>query len=423
MRLFSKYNRINVAANILIFLAASTAYYFTLYVVLLNQVDEDLRIEEREIKTYAKQFNKLPENIRVKDQIISYTLLSQPYEQRIVKTVAERDPGDKDKEKFRQLQFGVIAGGKSYLVSVSKSLEETDHLIHLVATISVLTILAILVVSFLINRFFLRRLWQPFHQSLSAVKKFKVSGQDQLQFAPTSIDEFRFMNETLQDLTRSARFEYLSLKTFSENASHEIQTPIAIVLSKLDLLIQDEALTEAQSQTVQAVYDAILRLSRLNSSLLLLAKIENKQYGEVEKIDMKRELEEKLLDFRELWQAENITIEQSLGEASLSMNPYLAEFLLNNLLSNATKYNYTGGSISVRLESSRLTISNTSHEPELNKAKIFQRFYKTSAKGKGHGLGLSVVKQICDASGISIAYGFDRNIHRFALLWTAIQQG
>ena len=420
MQLFSKYNRINVAANILIFLAASIAYYFTLNLILLNQVDEDLRIEEREIKTYAKQFNKLPENVHVKDQIISYTLLSHPYELRDVKTVIEQDPGDNDKERFRQLKFGVNTGGKSYLVSVSKSLEETTQLVHLVATISVLTILTILVVSFLINRFFLRQLWQPFHQSLLAVKKFKVSGQNQLQFKPTSIDEFKFMNETLQDLTRSAQFEYLSLKTFSENASHEIQTPIAIVLSKLDLLIQDEAFTESQSQTVQAVYDAILRLSRLNASLLLLAKIENKQYGEVEKIDMKSKLEEKILDFREIWQSENIHIKQSLQESSLSMNPYLAEFLLNNLLSNAYKYNYPEGCISVCLENSRLTISNTSHEPELDKTKIFQRFYKTSAKGEGHGLGLSVVKEICDASGISISYGFDRYIHHFEVVWTDI---
>lgn len=420
MKLFSKYNRINIAATILIFLAASTAFYFTLNYVLLNQVDEDLRIEEREIKTYVKQFNKLPENLKVKDQMISYTLVSAPQEHRQIKTVIGRDPYDNDKETFRQLQFGLAVGGLAYLVSVSKSLEETDDFIRLVVTISVVTILVILVVSFLINRFFLQRLWRPFNQSLAAIKKFRVSGVERPQFPPSEIDEFNAMNETLQDLTQRAQFEYLSLKTFSENASHEIQTPIAIVLSKLDLLIQDEALTEKQSQTVQAVYEAIIRLSRLNSSLLLLAKIENQQYAEVERIDLKEKLEEKMIDFRELWQAENISIEHSLAAASLSMNPLLAEFLLNNLLSNATKYNYSGGSIAIHLESQRLTISNTSREPALDKAKVFQRFYKSSSNGDGHGLGLSVVKQICDASGLSVDYRFEDDVHSFTFLWRLV---
>ena len=420
MKLFSKYNRINITATILIFLAASIAFYFTLNFVLFNQVDEDLRIEEREIKAYVTQFYRLPESMKVKDQIISYTPLSHPYSERRVKTIIEREPGEKEEEKFRQLQFGITAGGQAYLVSVSKSLEETDDFIHLVVTISVITILVILIVSFLINRFFLRRLWRPFNGSLAAVKEFRVSGQQQLHFEPTEIDEFRLMNETLQDLTQRAQVEYLSLKTFSENASHEIQTPIAIVLSKLDLLIQDEALTESQSQTVQAVYSAIIRLSRLNSSLLLLAKIENKQYEKVETIDMKQRLEEKIIDFRELWQAENICIVQTLGEAQLSMNTYLAEFLLNNLLSNATKYNYPGGSISIDLEGNRLAISNTSREPALDKTKVFQRFYKSSANQDGHGLGLSVVRQICEVSGLSVDYRFEENVHRFTFLWTAV---
>src|SRR5689334_152978 len=99
MKLFSKYNRINIAAIILIFLAASIAFYFTLNFVLFNQVDEDLRIEEREIKMYVKQFDRLPENMKVKDQIISYTRLSQPFEERRVKTVVGRDSGDKEEEK------------------------------------------------------------------------------------------------------------------------------------------------------------------------------------------------------------------------------------------------------------------------------------------------------------------------------------
>ena len=417
MKLFAKYNRINILATILIFLAASIAFYFTLNYVLFNQVDEDLRIEEREIKTYIEHFNRLPENLKVRDQIIAYSAVTTPFGKRQIRTLIQKDPFDNEEEKFRQIQFGAAAGEQQYLVSVSKSLEETDNFFQLMVTISVVTILAILIVTFLINRFVLQRLWQPFNLSLDQVKNFRVSESPNLRFSPTEIDEFRLMNKTLEELTERARFEYLSLKTFSENASHEIQTPIAIIQSKLDLLIQDAALTETQSKTVQAVYDAILRLSRLNASLLLLAKIENKQYAEVENVNLTQILREKIDDFREWWQASNLQPTVHLEPASIVMNSHLAELLLNNLLSNATRYNYSGGSVSVLLRPQLLIVKNTSHEPELDAAKIFQRFYKSSTAKAGHGLGLSVIKQTCDASGIDVKYLFNKSEHCFRFSW------
>ncbi len=404
-------------ATIAIFLAASTAFYFTLNFILLEQVDDDLKIEQREIAAYVKQYNRLPENMPVKDQIISYTPVAASFTNRILTTVDPKNDHRKHHEAFRQLQFGIVAGGQPYIVSVSKSLEETDDLIRLVAFISILTILAILIASFIINRVLLKRLWQPFNGSLEAVKKFSVSKEETLRLPATDIDEFGLMNGTLQELTQTAQLEYLSLKTFSENASHEIQTPIAIIQSKLDLLIQDEALTESQSKTVQAVYDAILRLSRLNSSLLLLAKIENKQYAEVERINLKAALEEKLTEFAELWQAQGIAVNDQLTEAFLVINPQLLEILLNNLLSNATRYNFTGGSIYITLLFDRFIISNTSKEPELRRDKLFQRFYKFSASSEGYGLGLSVIKQICDASSLSIRYDFYGGKHSFTIQW------
>src|SRR5438270_6802034 len=185
-------------------------------------------------------------------------------------------------------------------------MEDSDSLIRSILLITISTILTILVVSILINRFALKQIWKPFYQSLDAVRKFKVNKKEALRLQQSNIDEFEFMNQTLQRITAQAQLDYLSLKTFSENASHEIQTPIAIVRSKLDLLIQDEDLREEQSQALQSAYNAIERLTRLNQSLLLLAKIENHQFEEVSAIDLKKNLEEKLSQFQELWQSQQI---------------------------------------------------------------------------------------------------------------------
>jgi signal transduction histidine kinase len=397
-----------------IFLVASIAFFVTLHFVQLSQVDDDLMIEEEEILLYVQRYNELPKTFSVEDQLIEFTAVNQPFNDRYFNRTYLKD-GKGHLEDFRQLIFGVQAGGRWYKATVSKSLEETDHLVTAILWLTSSTILLILFASFVINRLVLRRLWKPFYSALAAVKEFKVDRTQKLQFPETTTEEFSQMIDTLQQTTQQAQLEYLSLKTFSENASHEIQTPIAIIQSKLDLFIQDESLTEKQSATLQAIYAAIQRLTRLNSSLLLLAKIENKQYKAVQNVDLKAKLEERLADFAELWQAQQIQVTSSLSESSLSMNSELADILINNLLSNATRHNYEQGSIYLNLSNNNLTVSNTSKGVELDRTKLFSRFYKPSQTKDDNGLGLSIISQICVASGLSIDYEYIDGWHSFTV--------
>ncbi|MDB5205662.1 MAG: histidine kinase [Flavisolibacter sp.] len=413
-KLFAKYSRITILVTIVIFLIASIAFYITLHYVQLNQVDEDLKIEEEEIVLYVKQYNELPKTFSVDDQLIEFTSTNEPFTKRYFNRTDLKD-GKGHLEDFRQLIFGVQANGQWFKATVSKSLEETDHLVTAILWLTSSTILLILLASFIINRFVLKRLWKPFFTTLAAVKEFKVNRAQGLEFPATTTEEFGQMIDTLQQTTQQAQLEYLSLKTFSENASHEIQTPIAIIRSKLDLLIQDEQLTEKQSSTLQAIYAAIQRLTRLNSSLLLLAKIENKQYEAVETVDLKAKLEERLTDFAELWQAQEIQVTSSLKESSLSMNSELADILINNLLSNATRHNHEQGSIQVLLTDNTLTVSNTSKGSALDQTKLFARFYKPSQSKDDNGLGLSIIRQICEASGLIVHYAYANARHTFTI--------
>lgn len=415
MKLFTKYSRIIIVATILIFLGASAAFYSALHYVLLNQVDEDLQIEQREITTYVDKYNFLPEMMKVKDQIISYTPISAPGAKKHFSTVDVKDTGENDVEKFRRLEFSLPVNGLWYKISVSKSLEETDNITHSVLLISFSTILIILVVSFAINRIVLKNIWRPFYQSLETVKNFSIQKEKRLGFAATETEEFTFMNRTLETLTWRAQREYLALKTFSENAAHEIQTPIAIIRSKLDLLIQDEALTQKQSENLQSVYNAIHKLTTLNQHLLLLAKIENNQFGAVAEINFDIELEKKCSDFNELWQAEGLKVNMEITPVTVKMNGDLANILLNNLLSNATKYNYRNGALQIKLNREQLIIKNTSEGSALDSDNIFRRFYKPSYNSGSSGLGLSIIKQICEVSGMNIYYTYKENRHTFTI--------
>ena len=416
MKLFTKYSRSIVTATIAIFLIASVAFYFTLHFVLINQIDEDLKIEEREIITYVKKHNRLPESISVKDQVITYKPITSAIKRHFT-TGLVRETGDQEKEKFRQLIFSVYDGNQLYQASVSKSLEDTESITRSIFIIAFTTILSILLVVFLLNRIVLKRIWKPFYQSLDAAKKFKVGDQHQLKLPSSDIDEFRAMNVTMERMAGNAQLDYLSLKTFSENASHEIQTPLAIIRSKLDLMIQDENLTEKQSESLQAAYNSIEKLTRLNQSLLLLAKIENNQFSETSAIDLTKEVEEKIFDFQELWLGRQIKVNSNLHQATVNMNKELAGVLLNNLFSNATKHNYSGGKILIELNKHFFEISNTGRQTAIDGKSLFHRFSKASAGGDCNGLGLSIIKEICDNSGFDLKYKFENDRHVFVVSW------
>lgn len=416
MKLFTKYNRINLLATIVIFLIASATFYVAIRYILIRQVDDDLRIEEHEIETYVNEHSVLPESISVKDQKITYSPVSGLLETRKFKTVRGVDADAKEKSSYRILQFGLAANGKLYTVTVAKSLQGTDILLTSILSISSITVLAMLIVSLVINRVLLKRLWKPFYETLDLIKKFKLDKNQALKFSSNGVEEFAFMNETLEKATHQAQEDYLLLKEFTENASHEMQTPLAIIRSKLDLLIQ-ENLSEQQTKTIQSAYQAVEKLSRLTQSLLLLAKIENNQFSETLPINLRQKIEEKIDAFNELWQNQGIRVSASLENVYVNMNNELADTLLNNLFSNATRHNFARGFINVKLYGKQLTITNSSLQKKLDERRLFSRFYK-QFEGTGYnGLGLSIIKQICDVSRFDVHYSFNDREHAFTINW------
>ena len=176
MKLLTRYNRINLFSTVAIFLLASAAFALLLRFLVINQVDEDLRIEQNEITSYIQKYNKLPEVIKVRDQQTEYIQLKKTPENfdDYFQTSKSYNHHYDEEELLRQLNFNVNVGGKWYHAKVSKSLEGTDDLIQSVVIITVITILLILVATFVINRIVLFRLWQPFYSSLNAVSNFKL---------------------------------------------------------------------------------------------------------------------------------------------------------------------------------------------------------------------------------------------------------
>ena len=417
MKLLTKYSRINLLSSVGIFLLASVAFYVLLRFVLTDQVDNDLKIEEHEIEMYVQKFGSLPQTMPVKDQKIYYQATDVHTQKKNFSNITINDGYTNEKERYRQLKFFIAVKEQWYEVFVEKSLKETEDITRSIIIISLATIIAMLGAAFIINRILLRKLWAPFYTSLARMKEFRLGHTPHISFKETNIEEFNDLNKTLEESIKSAEGEYAQLKEFTENASHELQTPLAVVRSKMDVLIQDEKLTESQSRLVQSAYEAVQKMARLNQSMLLLNKIENRQFSETSVTDIKQLIEQKLIYFKELLGVKNITVNAAPGRVLKRMNLSLAEILLNNLSSNAIRYTPQGGKLNIMLNESSMIFSNTAENGSLDKTKLFNRFYKGEQSLDNHGLGLSIVKQICSASGFSIDYKFISGEHSFEILF------
>jgi signal transduction histidine kinase len=261
-----------------------------------------------------------------------------------------------------------------------------------------------------------RKIWVPFYHTLDKIKDFNINDNLKLNLSPTGIREFDRLNRVLNSMSEKIRADYLNLKEFTEDASHEIQTPLSVIKSKLELLFQSENLTDKQAENIRAIYEATTRLSKLNYSLLLISKIQNQQYASTEQVDLAVIIDKFLLHFREIIEQKNIRIDRQYRKAdTLSINPDLAEILISNLLGNSIRHNIEDGWVSVDLDAEKLVISNTGHTLAFNPDDLFKRFRKGDVSGDSSGLGLSIVSKIASLYNMDIEYTLSGNIHTLRL--------
>lgn len=284
--------------------------------------------------------------------------------------------------------------------------------------IQFLLIFVVLSISLLITmRFITRRLWQPFDDTLRKTEQFNLAQSDIPQFRQTEIKEFARLNNSLKRLMEKDQASYRIQKEFTENASHELQTPIAVVRSKLDLLMQEE-LNERQMKLVSDLYDINTRIGHLNRNLLLLAKIENFQYKEMEDIDLPSFINASLPMYEALQNRLRLSVKDNREHPFLlRANPTLLECLLNNLIVNAMRHtSVANGEIGIIVGDNYLAVNNVGEGKSLDAQTLFQRFHFGDTHKVGNGLGLSIVKAVCDYHQWKIQYSFENNLHIFTVL-------
>jgi len=415
MKLADRYNRVNLFTALIILLITGFIYYLVIHLIFNKKLDRDLTVEEDEIKQYVTTYKKLPLPASFLDQQVKYKQLNKNTEgKRYFKNTSYFNVKENESEPGRSLITTIYQGDNLYEVTITKSRLEADDLVRIIVLITIGVTILLLVSFILMNRLFLKRLWQPFYSILGQMKAFNLVKMNDIELNPTEVDEFQELNISAAQMAASVRQDYKELKNFTDNASHEMMTPLAVINSKLDTLLQAGPITEKQGVLLEDVYNAINRLTKLNQSLLLLTKIENNLISDVQVVDFRELISDKCRQFQEILKRENLKLNLDLQQGEMKMSRHLADILMNNLLGNAIKYNHTNGFININFKNGILEIINSGTNLALTE-QHFSRFFK-SASSEGMGLGLSIIKQICILYNFSIHYSFQSGNHSFTVV-------
>ena len=304
--------------------------------------------------------------------------------------------------------------GKPYRVTTYISAKEYRHLLIKVSIAEGIIFILLLVSIVIVNRYASRRLWTPFYITMKAVGDYDIRRNQPLSLdTTTGIEEFDRLNKTLRDLIDHVDQAYRNQKQFTENASHELQTPLAIIRSKVELLIEGPGLNEDSAQLLQEITEANERLSQMNKNLLLLTRIDNGQYPEAGPVAISGLLERLTNFFQDYYANEGVKTKAVISAGvEVNANPALIEILVNNLLRNAYIHNVPGGWVDIQLAEKELVIRNSGPVLDGDPERLFDRFRKGRVDNRTTGLGLALVRQIAQLYHYDIYYTYQDSVHQ-----------
>jgi signal transduction histidine kinase len=317
---------------------------------------------------------------------------------------------------FRCLRFLSEHGNLIYAVELYKSTTPADKLVERVTLLMTMMVILFLAGIFFLNRFIFANLWKDFFDALEKLKNFDTV-KEPVTLGESDVKEFVELNRVLERMTLRLSSDYRELREYTDHTTHELQTPLAVIKTKTELLMQSENLGSDEMQLLQSINTSTNHLSRLNSTLALITRIENQQYTQKMKIILPDLLDKHLEMFQELVGLRDISVERSYKSKDefLIMDHGLADILVTNLLKNAIVHNVEGGMILVEVTPQALCISNDGPELSFNEQDLFKRFVRDTKRTGNFGLGLSLVKKICDYYGFQINYTYEKSRHLFRI--------
>lgn len=411
MRLINKITLIFLGVSFIVFLIGG----LVTYKVIGDEIKKEEKwfLLERLTSTERYISRKQPKNPIIRDKVI---ILPQndsiPIDEYVFSDTIVYHSTLERPEMHNKLEVGKKIEGKFYKITLYDIIIEQDDIIDGIVESLFKTYLILLALVLIMGWILSKRLLIPFEKTLQSIRQFDIKDTEPIILSKTGTKEFKRLNSFIENMSAKIRSDYQSLKEFSENASHEIQTPLSVAKGKLELL-QDTGLDENQHQLVKEAQKSITNISKLGNMLTLLAKIDNHEFDTRNKINGSEILEDIIDDYKELIHLKGLRLDLDIAEdVQININPTLFEILVNNLLKNAIKHNInTNGYIFVLMNHSRLEFKNSGIPLKSNPSLLFGRFKKENFKTNSLGLGLSIIKKICEVNNMKAEYACKEQEH------------
>lgn len=383
--------------------------FFMIEYIAYEETDEFLKYEMERLVEYHDLHNDFPDFTNVA-ALIEDVAYNEPF----YKDTLLLETGDNEMVPFRELWFSIEHNGRDFTIILRHLLPGSDDVIE--GTLFIVTGLMLLIAFFIFLTLSIanRRTWAPFYRTLGILTRFKLSGTVPA-FEKTNITEFNTLNHTIEGLLQKVTNDYRQNKEFNENASHELQTHLAVIRASTEKLIDNQEKIPHLAEETGRIYSAVIRLTQVQKSLLLLSRISNREFSNDISLNIADVLSENLGLFSEAMELRKIRLATNIEDCIITMDAGLAEVLITNLIKNAVKHNVEDGFVDIQLSGNKLAIANSGKPFKGNPGSLMHRF--TKGDEGNIGIGLAIVKEICDLYRFKISYSIDDNLHTISLFF------
>jgi len=408
MKLITKSSLTFISASVIFFLIGSIVMYFSVRNIVSTNLNSILIEKKEEIILQSKSYDL--KNYKSKNVYINFC--KNVYEENFSDTVLIENG---KYVLYRKLDFVLSQENKNFKISILEPQKRTDLLItKLVIMILGLAFLFFLIL-FFVNRHSIKSTLKVFYKTIQKLEKFDINNNKDFKLDTASTFEIKKMNTVIQKMADSLKKDFESQKEYVENVSHELQTPLAIINSKLDELIQSDNLSQIQLEQLAVILESTNRLSKINHALIFLTKIDNRLFTNESKFCLNTLVKKQLEMFNDVINEKEINLKTKFTQKlNIYMNIQLAETMISNLIRNSIIYNNKQKKVNIFIKNDSLIISNTGKKLTFPENKIFDRFKKSNLNTRSLGIGLSVVKSICNLYTFDIRYRHNK-MHTFTI--------
>lgn len=416
MKLLTKTTLYFITISLFVFFAGGVGLYILMQNLVQDEVDSELLQRIHYVFTQVKPTDSLDHVHFIASEPIDIEKISHPERGstfRFQDTVLFNNL-TKTYAPYRELISVVKTDSDYYRIRIYKSLISSNILIEKVAMVTTLMLMLFLLLAYFLNRYLFSRVWFDFFDTLHKIQEFSLTMPQKEAFSTSEILEFNELNLLLNKMTDKIINDYEGLKEFTGNLSHEVQTPLAVIKNKTELMMQ-EPLNKQQYEQIGSIYSATNRLSAIVRSLGLIARIDNNQFTETQPVHFEELIMQQKDNYAPLMESLNIRMDTEFsGHPDIKMNKELSEILINNLIKNAVRHNMKNGFVKIQLNPDRITITNSGEDPGIPTDKLFDQFSRGSDKGF-MGIGLSIVRKITEHYGMNIQYSYQNQEHKITL--------